>query len=89
MLQQSHAALSRTRALLAELSETERLLISCLRTIAAGLAADTFGMPQRQTDRHIDEAIFDLIQSLGAVSQGFAAETERYLREAVAMARLN
>lgn len=82
------AAPSRVRTALAELSETERLIISCLRTIAAGLAAATYGMPQRLTERYVDEAVFDFIQSLGSVSEGFAAETERFLREAVASARL-
>ena len=37
----------------------------------------------------ISEAIFELIQSLGGTSEEFAAETDRYLRDAVRRARLH
>ena len=67
----------------AALSDSERLLITCLRRIARSAAEATRGMSERDTDRHIAEVIFDLIQSLGSVSGSFSRETERYLQQAI------
>lgn len=72
---------------LAGLSDSERLLVCCLQTIASDVAARTVGMSARDADRQIDAAWFELRQSLGQVSESFADETERYLRHAVAQAR--
>ena len=80
-------AAAQVRAGLMALSDSERLLIASLRAIALGLAQATCGMSERDTERHVDEAIFELIQSLGETSEPFAAETERYLRVAVQRAR--
>lgn len=72
---------------LAGLSDSERLLVCCLRTIAHGVAEGTQGMGARDASRHVDAALFELRQSLGPVSESFAAETECYLRNAIAQAR--
>ena len=71
----------------AALSDSERLLITSLRTIARQLAEATRGMSERDTELYVEEEIFELIQSLGGASEPFAAETERYLRLAVGRAR--
>ena len=75
------------RAGFAALSESERLLITSLRAIARQLAEATFGMSERETEGFLEEAIFELIQSLGQVSEAFAAETAQYLRQAIRRAR--
>ena len=75
------------RAGFAALSESERLLITSLRAVARQLAEATFGMSEREAERYIEEAIFELIQSLGQVSEAFAAETAQYLRQATRRAR--
>ena len=69
------------------LSDSERLLLTCLQQIARSEAEATRGMGERDTELHVNEAIFELIQSLGAVSESFADETERYLRQAIKQAR--
>jgi hypothetical protein len=78
-----HQSSASHSAEIAALSESERLLIICLREIARSEVEATRGMSERDRERHVSEAIFDLIQSLGSVSEAFAAETERYLRQAI------
>lgn len=71
------------------LSESERLLIASLRVIAIGLAEATHGMSKRRAEQHVDGALFELVQSLGHVSESFATETSRFLKDAVQQARMN
>lgn len=72
---------------IAALSDSERLLVACVRKIARNVAESTRGMSERDAERQATSTIFDLIQSLGHVSGAFAEETERYLRQAIARER--
>ena len=72
---------------LGALSDSERLLVACLQALARNVAERTHCMSERDSGRHVDEALFELRQSLGPVSDYFAAETERYLRQIIARAQ--
>ena len=86
---------SRTRAgparadMPATLSENERLLVACVRRLARAIADGARGLAAADADQYIALEVFDVIESLGGVSDAFAIETARYLTDAVRRLRQN
>lgn len=67
----------------ATLSENERLLVACVRRLAHAIADGARGLAPADADQYIALEVFDIIESLGGVSDAFAIETARYLTDAV------
>jgi hypothetical protein len=71
------------------LSENERLLVACVRRLARAIADGARGLTPADAEQYIALEVFDIIESLGGLSDAFAIETARYLTDAVRRLRQN
>ncbi len=71
------------------ITENERLLIVCVRRLARTIADGARGLQPADADQYVALEVFDIIESLGGVSDAFAIETARYLTDAVRRLRSN
>lgn len=71
------------------LSENERLLVVCVRRLARAIADGAHDLAPADADQFVALEVFEIIESLGGVSDAFAIETARYLTDAVRRLRQN
>lgn len=69
------------------LSDNERLVVGCMRLIARNIAEKAQGLDTATAEAAIERQVEDVLDTLGAVSDAFAQETARYLRQAIRRAR--
>ena len=69
------------------LSDNERLVVGCMRVIARNIAEKAQGLDAAAAEAAIERQVEDVLDTLGAVSDAFAQETARYLRQAIRRAR--
>jgi len=65
------------------LADNERMLVACLRVIAARIARETRRMPEDDAVRTASGEVLAEVRKLGGVSTSFAAETIRYLGDQI------
>jgi hypothetical protein len=69
------------------LSDTDKLMLTCMDSLARQIAEAVQTLPRGQAQPHIASCIAAFVDSLDDVSAEFARETTRYLTDAVARLR--